>query len=195
MKHWKPAKKTVELDAPARPSRIRRDPPPLVDPAEAERKAWLSAQWDRRLAIAGVVLFAVAITVIIIGFAAMLGDWDDGGAAARAQRFAGCGNEAGSNCVVDGDTIWTGGQRVDIAGLQVPAVGAARCPEEQRRGAEATERLIEILNSGKVNLGAPVRGEDGLWRRRVLVGNRDVALAMIAAHVARPADGSRNWCG
>jgi endonuclease YncB( thermonuclease family) len=194
-KHWKPAKKTVTLDAPTRPSRIRREPPPLVDPAEAEKKAWRSAEWDRRFVIAGVTLFALAISAVIIGFSAMLGDVDNG-AAARAQRFAGCGTETGSNCVVDGDTIQMGGQRIDIAGLQAPQIETARCVEEQRRGAEALERLIGIMNSGKVAVGAAVIGPNGELRRRVTVAGRDVAAAMVAAHAARPADGtSASWCG
>jgi endonuclease YncB( thermonuclease family) len=125
----------------------------------------------------------------------MLGDVDNG-AAARAQRFAGCGTETGSNCVVDGDTIQMGGQRIDIAGLQAPQIETARCVEEQRRGAEALERLIGIMNSGKVAVGAAVIGPNGELRRRVTVAGRDVAAAMVSAHAARPADGtSASWCG
>ena len=65
-KQWKPNKQTVELasDAP-RPSRIRREPPPVVKPRElraypTEREAWT--------VVIGVVLFALAIVVITFGF-------------------------------------------------------------------------------------------------------------------------------
>lgn len=57
----------VELSsAAARPSRIRRDPPPPASPKKAlqaypsEREAWV--------VVIGVVLFALAITVVTIGF-------------------------------------------------------------------------------------------------------------------------------
>ena len=64
-KIWKPAKKTVELDPAVRPSRIRRDPPlaqpvqKAVNPYPTEREVWT--------VVIGVVAFAIAIAIIIIG--------------------------------------------------------------------------------------------------------------------------------
>jgi hypothetical protein len=66
----KPAKKTVELQqpqAPARPSRIRREPPP-VDNAltrKLDRIDWGSREWEIRLAIAGIIFFALAIVAVV----------------------------------------------------------------------------------------------------------------------------------
>lgn len=60
-----PTRKTVELPAQAAPSRIRREPPPppkvVRRPNEypTEREAWTVA--------IGVVMFAVALAIIIIG--------------------------------------------------------------------------------------------------------------------------------
>jgi len=59
------AKKTVELQAPARQSRIRRDPPPRVAPKKVrpyptEREIWIVS--------VGVILFALAISIITFGF-------------------------------------------------------------------------------------------------------------------------------
>jgi hypothetical protein len=62
----KRSKKTVELLAAARPSRIRRDPPAPAAPKKAvrpyptEREVWIVA--------IGVVLFALAISIITFGF-------------------------------------------------------------------------------------------------------------------------------
>jgi hypothetical protein len=57
----------VELGSDAaRPSRIRRDPVPVANPKKAvdaypsEREAWV--------VVIGVVLFALAITVVTVGF-------------------------------------------------------------------------------------------------------------------------------
>ena len=66
-KQWKPSKPTVEL-APgvARPSKIRREPPPppvehkSIRPYPSEREIWTVA--------IGVLLFALAIAIITIGF-------------------------------------------------------------------------------------------------------------------------------
>jgi hypothetical protein len=61
----KSGKKTVELQAAARQSRIRRDPPArvvqkAVRPYPTEREIWVVA--------IGVVLFALAISIITFGF-------------------------------------------------------------------------------------------------------------------------------
>ena len=65
----KTGKQSVRLGAPVRVSRIRRDPPPVakkvveVDPSE--RDAWT--------VVVGVVAFALAIAVIIVGISAYQG--------------------------------------------------------------------------------------------------------------------------
>jgi hypothetical protein len=57
------SKKTVELEASARPSRIRRDPPgrlkqKTVQPYPSEREVWA--------VVIGVILFALALTIITV---------------------------------------------------------------------------------------------------------------------------------
>jgi len=66
-RHWTPRKKTVELKPPARPSRIRRDPQ-LADTREnLGRNAWWeSSEWEIRLAIIGIVFFALAINALVL---------------------------------------------------------------------------------------------------------------------------------
>lgn len=69
-KQWKPGKQTVELNGPARPSRIRRDPPP-ADKADAEKTLqWRSSEREIWLAMIGIVAFALAINVIIVAISA-----------------------------------------------------------------------------------------------------------------------------
>ncbi len=61
-KPWKPGKETVEL----RPSRIRRDPV-VVKEAESDAKLqWRTSDREIKLAIAGIVAFALAIDIIIV---------------------------------------------------------------------------------------------------------------------------------
>lgn len=71
-KKWKPGKPTVELDPAVRPSRIRRDPPPspgkAADPDKQAR--WQTDEWEIRLAILGIIAFALAINAITLAISA-----------------------------------------------------------------------------------------------------------------------------
>jgi hypothetical protein len=68
----KPAKKSVELDPAARPSRIRRDPALSVQAADAQKKLhWRTDEREIWIAMIGVVLFALAINIVTIGFSAI----------------------------------------------------------------------------------------------------------------------------
>ena len=63
-KPWKPNKKTVELRP---PSRIRRDPARTAEaPGEEKELNWCSSEREIKLAIFGIVLFALAIDIIIV---------------------------------------------------------------------------------------------------------------------------------
>jgi hypothetical protein len=67
-KSWNPRKKTVELHAPARPSRIRRDPVKAQQLEEAGKLQWWQSQeWEIPLAVIGIILFALAINAIAFG--------------------------------------------------------------------------------------------------------------------------------
>jgi hypothetical protein len=64
-RHSKPGKQAVEL----RPSRIRRDPPALAKEKAAEVR-WQTSEREIKLAILGIVLFALAINIVILGISA-----------------------------------------------------------------------------------------------------------------------------
>jgi hypothetical protein len=74
---WKPRKDTVELKgeaAPSRASKIRREAAPAPgsrirrDPVREEKELfWRSREWEVRLAIIGVILFALALNFVWIG--------------------------------------------------------------------------------------------------------------------------------
>ena len=74
-KESKLRKKTVELQPAARPSRIRREPPPVADTALArklDRIDWGSPEWEMRLAIGGILFFAIAIVAVVIDIGHLL---------------------------------------------------------------------------------------------------------------------------
>jgi hypothetical protein len=66
-------KKTVDLHAPARPSRIRRDPVQVQQEQLARNAWWASREWEIRLAIAGIIFFAIAISALVIDIGEFLG--------------------------------------------------------------------------------------------------------------------------
>jgi hypothetical protein len=64
---WEPKKSTVELDPAARPSRIRRDPLHVKQAEQLSQNAWWdSREWEVRLAIIGIVLFALGINAAVV---------------------------------------------------------------------------------------------------------------------------------
>jgi hypothetical protein len=69
---FKGLKKTVDLHQPARPSRIRRDPVRTQAEQLSRNAWWTSSEWEIRLAIVGMVLFAIAINAAVIDIGEML---------------------------------------------------------------------------------------------------------------------------
>ena len=66
-RNWTPKKSTVELDPAKRPSRIRRDPVPVAESAEEKKELWFrSNEWEIKLALIGIIVFALIIDVFAI---------------------------------------------------------------------------------------------------------------------------------
>lgn len=118
-------------------------------------------------------------------------------AAATRISFGFCHDGGGDDCVVDGDTFRMAGDRIRIADIDTPETHPARCPEEARLGAAATQRLHALLNSGAVTLHPIDRDTDRYGRklRRVEVNGRGVGDTLIAEGLARAYRGRRmGWC-
>ena len=66
-KRSKPGKKTVELQPAARPSRIRREPLAVENALTRKlgRIDWTSREWEIRLAVVGIIFFALALTAAV----------------------------------------------------------------------------------------------------------------------------------
>jgi len=119
------------------------------------------------------------------------------GEAIRA-RFSYCKWGGGTNCAVDGDTVWIGGRNVRIAGIDAPETHDYRCESELELGERAARQLQALLNSGAVTMTSIDRDRDvyGRLLRNLSVNGSDVGDALIASGVARPyAGGRRSWCG
>jgi endonuclease YncB( thermonuclease family) len=114
-----------------------------------------------------------------------------------AVQFGLCHSGGGTNCVVDGDTIWMAGTKIRIADIDAPETHPSRCAEEERLGRAATLRLQALLNAGPVRLAAADRDADQYGRklRIVMRGNQSVGAILVSEGLARHWTGRRQpWC-
>lgn len=114
-----------------------------------------------------------------------------------SARFGLCHSGGGTNCVVDGDTLWIAGVNIRIADIDAPETHDARCAAEQRLGDRATRRLHALVNSGAVTLGGIGRDSDRYGRKLRIVAVEGVSVGdtLVGEGLARPyAGGRRPWC-
>lgn len=179
--------------APARRSRIRRDP--LLVPEPEKKAAPPSPEADILLGVVGVGLFAIAIAILTVAFSVFT--FHEGATAAPAppNQFVRCGVGDSPNCVIDGETLRIADEKVKIAGMDVPDGQSPRCAKEAERARLALERLVRLLNGRNVTKAGNVREPDGELRTMILVDGRDVGAAMVQSGVARINTGDRqDWC-
>jgi hypothetical protein len=72
MSKQKPGKKTVELQPAPRPSRIRRDPVRVEQERLSSNAWWESREWEIRLAVIGIILFALGINALVFDLGEVL---------------------------------------------------------------------------------------------------------------------------
>jgi len=190
-KHWKPGKKTVELEQAARPSRIRRDPvrqEKKVEQQSREQEMWLG--------VAGILFMATLLVATIIGISTTMVFKNDPAAdAADSVQFGQCYNSDGRNCVLDGDTIYVDRAKVLIAGIEAPDINGARCDQEKSRGIAAAVALSDLLQSGNVTVSPAFRDEYGRTVSKVAVKGQDVADYLISHSFVRAFTGEKQkWC-
>lgn len=118
------------------------------------------------------------------------------------RRLPLCGGKRRSlrrNCVVDGDTLWLGGEEIRVMGPDAPETGStAKCRREREIGREATRRFAELVSSGPIRLQRRGRDRYGRTLAYVFVGGRDVGKTLIREGLAVPYRGratAEPWCG
>lgn len=108
-----------------------------------------------------------------------------------------CGSGKRYTCVVDGDTLWLRGEKIRLQGFDTPETTTNICggQREVQLGRNATQRLIQLLNSGKVTFQR--NGEDRYGRTLAdfYVDGVDVEDTLLAERLARLwPDGAEFWC-
>ena len=107
----------------------------------------------------------IAVVGVSAALAAVYTDFPATGSPVQAVSFNRCGFFK-RNCVIDGDTLYVGSEKVRVADIDTPEVSEPKCASEKALGEQATERFIELINAGRLrNAGAagarrrPVRQE------------------------------------
>lgn len=115
----------------------------------------------------------------------------------ESASFSFCHEGGGTNCVVDGDTIWYQGQNIRIADIDTPETHSPRCDEEAQLGEEATDRLQDLMNSGAFSVRNINRDTDKYGRQlRVLTRDGEsIGGVLVDEGLARYyGNGRRSWC-
>jgi endonuclease YncB( thermonuclease family) len=102
--------------------------------------------------------------------------------------FSECSGPIRYNCVVDGDTFWLRGTKIRIADINTPEVSNPKCSREAMLGAQATRRLVELLNAGGFSLRKVNREEDRYGRklRTVTRGGISIGETLVNEGLAEP---------
>jgi micrococcal nuclease len=172
-------------------------------PKIARRRSRLrGAPWSSVAAlvgIAGALWFGAELYPNIIG---ANGAWmtnGDGASVTEGQgAFVLCATARRPNCVIDGDTIRYGGEKIRLEDIDAPEVFSPKCASEAARGERATRRLLGLMNAGPFRLVAGGRDEDRYGRKLRVIerDGRSVGDVLVAEGLARPWDGARrSWCG
>jgi len=148
----------------------------------------------------------VAATAIAFGGGAagyyLIGDIPLAKAAATIAKpltaYGVCSGSVRYHCVVDGDTIWSGGVKIRIADIDTPEVSEPRCASELALGNKATARLVALVNEGPFEMKAWLRRDEDKYGRklRVLVRDgRSLGDILVSEGLARTWTGRRQpWC-
>ena len=138
----------------------------------------------------GWTLFGIAPIGGVAAFAALAADTE-------AASFVFCHNNGGTNCVVDGDTIWYRGTKIRITGIDTPETHQPKCAAEAKLGAAATRRMLQLVNAGPFTLQSINRDEDRYGRKlRILTrGGKSLGDILVEEGLARYYKGGRrSWC-
>lgn len=105
-----------------------------------------------------------------------------------------------TRCVVDGDTLWLGGQKIRLADIDAPEVSQPRCDYERRLASDATDRLAALLSAPGPELRlahSGTRTHDRYGRALYVVsrGGESIGDVLVREGLARRWTGRRQpWC-
>ena len=115
----------------------------------------------------------------------------------EAARFGRCHGRHGTNCVIDGDTLFYAGRQIRIADIDAPELGSPQCDAEYARAGRAKDRLQALLNAGPFSLQAYERPRDVYGRELLVItrGGKSLGRVLEDEGLAHPWVGHKlPWC-
>lgn len=114
------------------------------------------------------------------------------------RTFTLCHTGGGTNCVVDGDTVWLDGEKIRIADIDAPETHPSRCTREADLGGKATQRLHALVNAGPFSVTTIGNRTEDRYGRQLRVLTRDgksLGDTLVSEGLARTWGGRREpWC-
>lgn len=113
-----------------------------------------------------------------------------------ALAFGICGGGHRHDCVVDGDTLWIGREKVRLTGIDTPERAGHSCHATGPIARAAQARLLQLMQATPIRLTR--EGHDNYRRTlgTVTAGGVDVAGQLLAEGLARRyVPGESPWCG
>ena len=112
-------------------------------------------------------------------------------------QFSMCGTTR-ITCVVDGDTIWIEGTKIRVADIDTPEVNEPKCDSELALGNRATQRFLQLLNEGPIELKPTGNRDEDRYGRKLRVITRNghsLGDQLVSEGLARTWTGKREpWC-
>lgn len=98
-----------------------------------------------------------------------------------------------SDCVVDGDTLWHGREKIRLADIDTPELDGS-CPAERALAIRARDRLLAILSRG-YEIRRTGTDRYGRTLAVVTVNGRSAGAMLVEEGLAREWSGRREpWC-
>ncbi len=170
------------------------------------KRAKFKARKDKRWLIPGRIWFlALAVTGIAVAenfniepIRSSAGITAASRTGSQQANFGRCFNSNQANCVIDGDTIRYHGEKIRLADIDTPEIFSPKCDSEAALGEKATQRLVELINSGTftvANSDGPDEDRYGRKLNIVQINGRSVGDTLIAEGLAHRWYGARrSWC-
>ena len=115
-----------------------------------------------------------------------------------SRTFTLCHTGGGTNCVVDGDTLWLDGEKIRVADIDTPETHGPKCAAEGDLGARATRRLHQLVNAGPFSVSQIGSRDTDRYGRKLRVltrGGRSLGDQLVSEGLARTWTGRREpWC-
>lgn len=113
----------------------------------------------------------------------------------QSGDFSICSGSRRITCIVDGDTFWFEGEKIRIADINTPEVTSPKCSAEAELGAQATDRLQQLMNAGRFTLTGTATDRYGRALRTVMRGRQSLGEVLVDEGLAEKWRGyKRDWC-